>query len=333
MNTFFAGANSESGFINLFSEILKPYKRCYILKGGCGCGKSSFMKKLAAEGERRAEAVKRIYCASDSSSLDGVLLPERSVAIVDGTAPHTAEAKNAGACDITVDLGEYLDVRRLREHSVQIVSLAKQKSQSYSQAYSLLSAVGSVRRCMEDLLSTALQREKLLAMSRRFAKKHAFGGAPVLHRLYRKAFNSEGICESCAVTDGIAFYDRYGVCDSFLRGLAAFCGGELYVTPDPIHHELWDGLLLADGCFVYRSHEKTDSCINGERFIDRRALAAVRGRLRFLGKLKQSLTDAARELLAQARGYHEELEKLYTPSVDFTKVDARLEQVMADIFS
>ncbi len=328
MNTFYAGANSEAGFVNLFAEILESYSHCYILKGGSGCGKSSFMKKLAAEGESNGETVKRIYCASDPESLDGVLLPERSVAIVDGTAPHISEAKNVGANDITVDLGEYLDAKYLRSHADEIGALARQKSTLYKQSYTLLSAAGSVRRTAWSILSPAVKQEKLLASAGRFARGH--GKADKVDRLYLKAFNAGGIT-SATGGEGVAFYDRYGVSDVFFRELASICGGT--VVPHPIYSELFDGIVLPDGVCVCRTDTKTDGCINGERFVDRGEIAKIRSSLRFLEKMQRGLVESARELIAKARECHGRLEKIYLPSVDFGKVDERLEKVKKDIFS
>lgn len=42
----FAGANTSEGFVNFFGEILAANtNRVFIIKGGPGVGKSTFMKK------------------------------------------------------------------------------------------------------------------------------------------------------------------------------------------------------------------------------------------------------------------------------------------------
>ena len=47
---YFAAANSYGGFISYFDKLFdsKEYNRIYVLKGGPGTGKSSFMKKVSA---------------------------------------------------------------------------------------------------------------------------------------------------------------------------------------------------------------------------------------------------------------------------------------------
>ena len=89
-NTFFLGANSARGFYSLYEELLDEAsaKAFYILKGGPGCGKSTLMKKVGQRLQKDGHPVEYIACSGDPDSLDGILLPEKGIAIVDGTAPH-----------------------------------------------------------------------------------------------------------------------------------------------------------------------------------------------------------------------------------------------------
>ena len=48
---FFPGGNTAYGFVNYFDSIIpknEPNNRVYVLKGGPGVGKNSFMKATAA---------------------------------------------------------------------------------------------------------------------------------------------------------------------------------------------------------------------------------------------------------------------------------------------
>ena len=90
--TYFLGANSYGGFASLYEGFTASPEldRLYILKGGAGCGKSSFMKRVAEAAEEQGLAAERVLCSGDPSSLDGVFLPALRLAYVDGTAPHAA---------------------------------------------------------------------------------------------------------------------------------------------------------------------------------------------------------------------------------------------------
>jgi replication-associated recombination protein RarA len=50
---FFLGANSEEGFFSLYDQLLGGrLDDLMILKGGPGCGKSTFMRRMGAAMER-----------------------------------------------------------------------------------------------------------------------------------------------------------------------------------------------------------------------------------------------------------------------------------------
>lgn len=102
---FFTGANSGSGFQNLFSQImdLEDTYDFMILKGGPGVGKNTFMREIGRTMERAGTPVEYLWCSGDPDSLDGVVLPELRCAVADGTSPHgTAQlghpAKKVSIC-------------------------------------------------------------------------------------------------------------------------------------------------------------------------------------------------------------------------------------------
>ena len=89
---YFLGANAPSGFYSLYSELipLESARAIYILKGGPGCGKSTLMRAVGLRMEEEGLAAEYILCSGDPDSLDALVLPEKGVALVDGTAPHAA---------------------------------------------------------------------------------------------------------------------------------------------------------------------------------------------------------------------------------------------------
>ena len=87
---YFLGANSPTGFYSLYDHLLPPERAraIYILKGGPGCGKSTLMRKIGAWAEESGLETEYILCSGDPDSLDAVVFPALSVALVDGTAPQ-----------------------------------------------------------------------------------------------------------------------------------------------------------------------------------------------------------------------------------------------------
>ena len=107
--SFFFGANSRKEYTSLFSSVYD--KRAdgmhYILKGGPGTGKSTLMKKIAVELERKGYFVERGYCSADPNSLDMVIAPEINFSILDGTSPHTFDATYPGVTESIINYNNY----------------------------------------------------------------------------------------------------------------------------------------------------------------------------------------------------------------------------------
>ena len=95
-SSYFLGANSKDGFYSLYHELidLKQANRLYIIKGGSGSGKSTFMKSLANRLKDKSR-IEYIHCSADPDSLDAVVLCDLGCAIVDGTAPHAWVRKHS----------------------------------------------------------------------------------------------------------------------------------------------------------------------------------------------------------------------------------------------
>ncbi len=140
---YFAAANGYSGFRSYFSEVFAPedFHRIYILKGGPGTGKSRLLKNVGRVFESRGCRTEWIFCSSDPASLDGVTLcvNGRSVALLDGTAPHECDTRLPGAVDSLVNLGDGWDEDALARRRPDIATLGEAKRRAYQKAYEYLS--------------------------------------------------------------------------------------------------------------------------------------------------------------------------------------------------
>ena len=108
MNTeYFLGANTAGGFVSRFDQLHadRRIRTLVILKGGPGCGKSTFMKQLRTTAAELGADTESCPCSSDPSSLDALLIPAAGLAVVDGTAPHAAATKNAAGTAVPAAWG------------------------------------------------------------------------------------------------------------------------------------------------------------------------------------------------------------------------------------
>ena len=101
---YFLSALTGAGYYALHRQFLRPPQRYFcILKGGPGCGKSTFLKRVGDAGRAAGLAVVRLHCAGDPASLDGVYFPEKRSGFFDGTAPHTVDPLPAAPTEPTAE--------------------------------------------------------------------------------------------------------------------------------------------------------------------------------------------------------------------------------------
>lgn len=132
----FPGGITYRGFYSFYNYIIEPNARhIFVLKGGPGVGKSTFMKKIAETMLEAGYDIEFHCCSSDNNSIDGLVIPELQVALLDGTAPHIVDPKNPGAVDEIINLGEYWDEALMLKSKEEIMACNLQISRSFQVAY------------------------------------------------------------------------------------------------------------------------------------------------------------------------------------------------------
>lgn len=339
LNAFFGGGNTAKGFVNHLENITKGTERLYILKGGCGCGKSTLMKKIAEEAENRGLLVKRIFCASDPESLDGVIVPETGVGIADGTAPHDLSPRFTGAVDNLVDLGEYWNNAVLKSQKGEIKDLSLAKQGCYKEAYALLAAAETLRKARRRITEKALIKEKLFSAAERYGERL---------KSKRGVFSAElcplsAFCGEGTVTKSVEGAEVWSIKDGFDIGViflgALFDtlkkgGGTLCLSPDATDPDGLSALYCADGGVLISRHaEEGEYTVNMERFVDKAVLRENRTQFKFLRQTETELKEKAALYLKKAREHHKRLEEIYSPAVDFSRVNARTRRLVREIFA
>ena len=343
----FAAVNSGEGFKSFYERVFggKDITHRYIIKGGPGTGKSSFMRRVASSAEAHGYAVEYYRCSSDPDSLDGIVFDTRSgrVAMLDGTAPHSMDAVLPGVRDEIVNLGEFWDPEILAKHYNEIVSLDALKDSAYRKAYRYLSAAAEVEKINISLAEPFLLRDKL---------ESAVG------RLLKNVPNGKGFSLTPAIADSVSMkgsvrfdsYERaakklYIVDDHYSMGAyflsyvieeAQKKNCAVRVSYRPLLPELPDAVMLTESgvCFVMGVHSDIDfdGRVNMKRFIDGEGLCAVKTEYRINKRLCEALTDSAIEALADAGRYHFKLEEIYVSSMDFSAEEKFAKSFCAKLF-
>lgn len=348
---YFLGANSPTGFYSLYDELSDPVRMnaLYILKGGPGCGKSTLMRRVARHAEAAGLDTQLILCSGDPDSLDAVILPQKGIAVVDGTAPHVVEAGCPGAVETYVDLSRFYDHDALQPLKHDLIAATAEYKNCYKQAYRCLGAAGELRRNLMDCADSAELRQRLQKrakgiIGRELKKGSQPSGMP--EQRFLSAVSHRGMIHlwDTVSTQADRVYelsDNHNLAHALLSPIlnaALAAGYHVVACPDPMVPDHLAHLILpelslafvtstADAPWPHRPHRRLRLDAMAEETLHQ----VSRPRLRFTRKVADALTEDGIASLAQAKEAHDRLEALYNPHVDFEGVSATADQLAEEI--
>lgn len=341
---FFLGANSGDGFYSLYDNFAcSSGDRLYLIKGGPGCGKSTFMKALAARAEERGYSVEYILCSGDPDSLDGVYIPELKLGFADATAPHVLEPRLFAGDSCYVNLGQFC--------SWQSGGLTAEYSASYKQmykaAYAFLSAAKSLRKIhVSEIinvdLSELVQNRADSAMRRELGAKRSYAGRGRITKRFISGISCMGavclndtvkkLCKRIYIVD-----DRLGLADVYLKRIADGAkqrGVDAIACPSPLCPDELEAVLLPEHSLGFVSAEamqleKPWRHVRLDALVPRETSAAHRAEVKQRERLYNALLEGGIGYLARAKKYHDLLEAEYRPLIDFAALSEFTEKEAA----
>lgn len=337
INKYYAAANGYRGFVSCFDEIFPSgrFDRIYVLKGGPGTGKSSLMKKAAKSLAENDCEIDEIYCSSDPHSLDGIIarLGKKSVAIIDGTAPHERDAKIPGAADEIINLGDNWDTRFLAAQREEITDLSREKSKAYSAAYCYLGIAG---KCADYIFGT---------IKNIFDKNGANNKAEIIFEEINAVAYSE---QRSMLTSSFGRYGHYIVegLNSIAGRAVEVCGDEFATTlfldfcidflrkkgcdfvnfPSPLDFSHSDGIFIQENDFLIIPSLNGE--INADKFIGRCSDTEC---IRQAKSMHREALEEAKRWFSIASDFHFRLEEIYSRAMNFEKNDEILSQKLIEI--
>lgn len=345
--SYFLGGVTAGGFRTRFSEqIQQPGFYTYILKGGPGTGKSTLMKRVAAAFD--GEPISLYHCSSDESSLDAVVLEDRGVVIVDGTAPHVFEAKYPLVSQELVNLGACLDKKKMQDAGEEVRQAADENAQWHQRARQYVQAVTALHQDLTALGNHALLHQKLTGFGERLAKRtlpKARGAAGSISYRQLSALTASGYVTQPLPPDyqiTELLDPLYTASDTLLRKLAAqACKRGLHVIasenilfPEP----MLEAVLLPELKLVFSARtpirqEETPNAVHMHmtRFYHKELLAQRKQRITFDRKAALALAEEASSAIANALTVHDRLESHYIDALDFDQVSRIAEDLIAQI--
>lgn len=352
---YFLGANSCEGFFSVFDKCYSADGewQAFIIKGGPGTGKSSFMKYFAVNATNGGNKVLLCPCSSDPNSLDAVILPEKKIAVMDGTAPHIVEPAFPGACEKLLNFGDFWDDTKFKGNSSQIIETSLRNKALHKSVSRYMKAAGQL---LSDSYKTALactDRDKAVSFAKRIAQKlipqrrelqngtewvRFIGGiTPVGVVSY-----SNTVLEETENT--VIINDEYGSASNiiieYVREYALKQGYEIITLKNPFlptlltDHIIIPELSLGFATENAYTHFKTETRrIHARRFVSQKKLHLSNERMKFNKKATKQLLLSAAETLANAKSVHDELESYYIGAMDFARLTEFTHRFTNDILS
>ena len=346
----YPGNNTPEGFFSYYHYILgqREADKIFCIKGGPGVGKSTFMKKIGEAMLQEGYDVDFMHCSSDNNSLDGIVIRDKKIALIDGTSPHIVDPVNPGAVDSIIHLGDYWNEEGIRKNRDALISNNERIQSIFERVYNYLAAAGKMYDNLHSIYEAAINHQELYRISAKIV------GDELSHRDISAKQGSIKKYFASAITPGgfvnhiNTLLDGYrkvylihapvGVSSERLLNLfmegAVYRGfsAEGYYCPmkpsTKLEHLLIPDLSLA---FVTSNqyHTVDDSSISAEIVPVNLEQIIRYDAVRYLENILDDSETKMRELLemavyclGQAKKEHDDLEKFYIPNMDFPKIDA-----------
>ncbi len=334
---YFLAANSCQGFVSEFESNCTNDYYTYIIKGGPGTGKSSFMKKVAQKVAQNGQKVTLCPCSSDPESLDAVILEDLKIIIIDGTAPHTIDPTYPAVKQEILNFGEFWQGEKL-ENKTEIIEITNQNKALHQTASRYLKAAGELLLDNQKTATACLNLKKCEGLAQKiiktfFEEQYAI---PKENVRFLGGITPKGYVTFCddltqnfenlVVIEDDFFIASHHILN-VLREKALQNGYQITTLKNPLLPNLIDHLLIPKLSLAVVSENRFTHFnskirrIHSRRFYDNRLLHQSKNRIKFNNRLCRELLDSAYFTLNEAKLVHDQLEKHYINAMNFEKLN------------
>ncbi len=335
---YFLAANSCEGFVSCFEDSFAflSAPRVYLIKGGPGTGKSTFMRYVAKRACECGLSVTLCPCSSDPDSLDGVIIHETETVLLDATAPHALDPKYPAAREEIINLGEFWDTDKIFKSRDAVIAATHKNSAFHKTAARYLAAAGKLMRENLQLQKDCIRHERLAAFAERLCKgllPPPAGKGGNMQVRFLEGITPKGIVSFEKSVESeyktvLPIEDKIGGVSNELitavcnRALAA--GLDVIALKSPfLPSALCDHILIPELSLAVVSengHLQFNTAarrIHSRRFIELPRFKACRNRMIFNKRIIRELLGSAADTLSLAKKSHDELERFYVEAMDF----------------
>lgn len=345
----FPGGNTSLGFFSYYHHIItqETADRIFVIKGGPGVGKSTFMKRIGKEMEDRGYDVEYLHCSSDPDSLDGLLMPRLRVAFIDGTAPHVVDPKNPGAVDEILNFGVFWDEGGIRAHREEIIRTNREIGYIFDRAYRYLAAAECLYEGSAAVYAKALDTGKANTLAAELIDELFPGGERWKtggeRKMFASALTPDGFVNYLDTVLTAArvyeFRGEMGTGEDTILGKVKMAAIErgydtegYYCALDPrrLEHLCISGLdtALTTSNKYHAAGIKKTRTFDMMECMDGGILARYQDDLRENQAAVDDLLSAALGTIHRAKALHDHLETYYIPHIRFAEIDPYFQDIL-----
>ena len=347
----FPGGNTYKGFHSFYDYILPQDEanRIFCIKGGPGVGKSSFMKAVAKEFVEMGCDVELHHCSSDNNSLDGVVIKQAKVALLDGTAPHVVDPKNPGAVDEILNFGDFWNVEGFTLEHDTILNFNKEVKFLFNSSYHYLMSAKEMQDDIEIAVEEAVDKAKFSKLLLGLKAELTYNLAAV-----DKAGKERHLFDSAITPDGLMDYIDTLIKDSYkcyffeglhTKGISEILnviakeyllnGYNVEIYHQPLNPERVETVLIEELGLAFTDNSKMKTkafrIINLDMVLIPDKLESKISTIDKDKEMKSMLLEEAYKRVYQAKKNHDDMEKSYVPQMNFAAVTEFKKQIIERI--
>ncbi|MEG0388597.1 MAG: ATPase [Niameybacter sp.] len=351
----FPGSNTPHGFHSFFSYILpqKEAHQLYIITGGPGTGKSSFMKRIGVYATEQGLDVEFFHCSSDPQSLDALVIPSLKVGFLDGTAPHVTDPITPGVTDQILNFGNNWDTEKLVPFKEEIMAINDRLKNQFTKSYFYFDAAKSIydayifaeSKAINVTAKLKLEKQILSQIFANVTDKEELG---LSRHLFSTALTGEGILDYIhtiiGTTKNIYFIKESLGCNSKqlmiqIANTAVSKGYRIECYHSPMDVDKIEDIMIPElNIAITTSHMLHKPRIfptviyDMTTALDYSLIKSIEFDLDRDKRLFNDLIDKGCNTIATAKKIHDELEKYYIDAVDFSRIDTLYDTMIETLF-
>ncbi len=132
---YYVCGNTAQGFTNKLPSNLQGIDKLFIVCGRPGSGKAGTMTFLAAECEKTGRRLEYLHCPTAPNTYDGIILPEKKLAVIDGTDLHYKNPITSDPGARYIDTNALFNGTELSELDDTITNMIYQADNSHQRAF------------------------------------------------------------------------------------------------------------------------------------------------------------------------------------------------------